>query len=594
LKSSHTARFVATAVLAAALGLGPAVLQAAVWVPEGTAHTASDTPAEQEAKMGWWREARFGMFIHWGLYSVPAGQWKGRKVGNLGEWILKQESIPVAEYKALAWQFNPTQFNATEWVAIAKNAGMKYIVITAKHHDGFAMFRSKADPFNIYDATPFKRDPLQELATACQKAGMRFGFYYSHDQDWTTPGGAVIGKTWDKEQQGDFTEYLRKKSLPQFKELLSNYQPAPDILWFDTPTTDMTPDLAKQFVSLLKQHPKLIWNERLGGGYKGNFRTPENQIPASGLSEDWEVCMTVNDTWGYKADDHRWKSTEVLVRNLIDVASKGGNYLLNVGPTAQGLIPGPSLERLTEVGKWLKVNGESIYGSTAASFNRQPAWGRFTRKGNTLYLHVFDWPSNGRIVVPVSNLAIRAHLLAAPDAPLTTASTADGLEIQLPGSAPDRIASVIEVTLDGPLQKILPIPVSQAADGTLVLTASAAEIYGSSARLESGEVSNIGYWSDPHDYLEWTINVTRPGLFAPTLNYSCGIGSAGGEIALMYGGETVKGTVESTGNWENYLTATLGQVRLEKGTNTVVLKALRKKGDAIMNLRSITFSPPAE
>ena len=591
-ESSTLCRAVATAVLVATVSCWPATLKASVWVPEGTAHTATDTPAEQNAKMGWWREARFGMFIHWGLYSKAAGEWKGKQVGGLGEWILKDAAIPIADYKALAPRFNPVKFNADEWVAIAKNAGMKYIIITAKHHDGFAMFHTKADPFNIYDATPFKRDPLQELATACKKAGIRFGFYYSHDQDWSTPGGAVIGKTWDKAQEGNFNDYLRTKSLPQFKELLTNYQPAPDILWFDTPTTEMTPDLAKQFVDLLKQHPQLIWNERLGGGFKGNYRTPENQIPASGLGEDWEVCMTINNSWGYKAADRGWKSGAVLVRNLIDVASKGGNYLLNVGPTAEGLIPAPSVERLAEVGKWLQANGESVYGSTAAPFKKQPGWGRITRKADTLYLHVFAWPSDRKIVLPVSNPAGQARLLARPGMSLTTVATDQGLEIQLPATAPDPIASVIAVTLDGPLQKILPPAISQAADGCIPLTAAAAEINGNTARLEPGAEPNIGYWTDSRDSLEWTIDVTRSGQFAPVLNYACDPGSTGGEIVISVGGQTIRGIVESTGDWKNYRTATLGQLPLEKGRVTVTLKVLRKKGLAIMNLRSITLSPP--
>ena len=436
----------------------PVASHASVWVPEGTAHTPTDTPAEHEAKMGWWRDARFGMFIHWGIYAVPAGEWNDRRIGGSSEWILKDASIPIADYQALAAQFNPQRFDADQWVAIAKNAGMKYIIITAKHHDGFAMFRSAAHPFNIYDATPFKRDPLAELAAACRKAGMKFGFYYSHDQDWTAPGGAVIGKTWDKAQEGDFEDYLRTKSIPQFKELLNNYQPAPDVIWFDTPTTEMTPELARQFIDLIKPaHPNLIWNERLGGGFKGNYRTPENHIPADGMKgrdgqpEDWEVCMTMNGAWGFKKHDHRWKSPETLVRNLTDIASKGGNFLLNVGPTAEGLIPAPSVERLAEVGRWLSVNGESIYGTTAAPFKKQPAWGRITRKDRTLYLHVFDWPKDGKLTLLVTNTATSARLLAAPAARLTTVATEHGLEITLPAAAPDRINTVVADTLAGPL-----------------------------------------------------------------------------------------------------------------------------------------------
>jgi alpha-L-fucosidase len=323
--------------------------------------------------MAWWREARFGMFIHWGLYSVPAGTWDGQQIPSLGEWIMNNASIPVADYKALAPKFNPTGFSAHDIVALAKSAGMKYIVITAKHHDGFAMFDSKANPFNIVAATPFHRDPLRELAEECRKQGLKLGFYYSQDQDWTAPGASAIlrGKHdpithhWDKAQDGDFDTYLHTKAIPQIKELLSNYGDFPAVVWFDTPTANMTPERAAEIVALVNQHPNLIWNNRLGGTYKGDTETPEQFIPAQGYpGRDWEACMTINDTWGYKSYDTNFKSTETLLRNLIDIASKGGNYLLNVGPDSNGVIPAPEADRLRAMGQWLAVNGEAIYSTT--------------------------------------------------------------------------------------------------------------------------------------------------------------------------------------------------------------------------------------
>ncbi len=310
----------------------------------------TETRAQRNARMAWWRAARFGMFIHWGLYSIPAGTWDGKRIPGIGEWIMNDASIPVADYKALAPKFNPTGFNAHDIVALAKSAGQKYIVITAKHHDGFAMFDSKANDFNIVDATPFKRDPLRELAEECKKQGVKLGFYYSQDQDWTAPGGAAY-KTgdhqpptfhWDPAQNGDFATYLHTKAIPQMKELLTNYGDFPVVIWFDTPTKDMTPALAGEIVDLLNQHPNLIWNNRLGGGYKAATETPEQYIPATGYpGEDWESCMTMNDTWGYKSYDTNFKSTETLIRNLIDIASKGGNYLLNIGPDSHGIVPAP-------------------------------------------------------------------------------------------------------------------------------------------------------------------------------------------------------------------------------------------------------------
>ena len=272
----------------------------------------TETVAQRDARMQWWREARFGMFIHWGLYSIPAGTWDGKQIPGIGEWIMNNASIPVADYKALAPQFNPTSFSAHDIVALAKSAGMKYIVITSKHHDGFAMFKSQANAFNIHDATPFKRDPLAELAEECRKQGIKLGFYYSQDQDWTAPGGSAY-KTgnhdspthhWDKAQDGDFDTYLHTKAIPQIKELLSNYGEFPAVIWFDTPTVNMTPERAAEIVTLLNQHPNLIWNNRLGGTYKGDTETPEQYIPPQGFpGRDWESCMTINDTWGYKSYD---------------------------------------------------------------------------------------------------------------------------------------------------------------------------------------------------------------------------------------------------------------------------------------------------
>jgi alpha-L-fucosidase len=432
----------------------------------------TETPAQKDARMAWWREARFGMFIHWGLYSVPAGTWDGKQIPSLGEWIMNNASIPVAQYKALAGEFNPTGFSAHDIVALAKSAGMKYIVITAKHHDGFAMFDSKADPFNIVAATPFHRDPLRELADEALKQGLKLGFYYSQDQDWTAPGGAAIKRDdhqppsfhWDKAQDGDFATYLHTKAIPQIKELLTNYGDFPAVVWFDTPTKDMTPALAAEIVALLNQHPNLIWNNRLGGGYKGDTETPEQTIPAQGFpGRDWESCMTINDTWGYKSYDTNFKSTETLLRNLIDIASKGGNYLLNIGPDSHGMVPQAEVARLQAMGAWLKVNGEAIYGTQPTLFGPEagsfsptekdkkgepkfiPAWDwRSTTGPGKIYLEIFTWPTGSFHLDKLPRKVTGAYLLAdAAHKPLKLTHTGDALDIQLPATAPDPIATVV-------------------------------------------------------------------------------------------------------------------------------------------------------
>lgn len=435
----------------------------------------TETPAEKNARMQWFREARFGMFIHWGLYSIPAGRWNGQEIPGIGEWIMNRASIPVAEYKALAPRFNPTKFSAAGIVGLAKSAGMRYIVITSKHHDGFAMFDSKADPFNIVQATPFKRDPLRELAAECREQGIKLGFYYSQDQDWTAPGGAAY-KTgdhqpptyhWDPAQNGVFADYLHRKAIPQIRELLTNYGEYPAIVWFDTPTKDMTPELAGEIVSVLNQHPQLIWNNRLGGGYQGDTETPEQYIPAQGYpGRDWESCMTMNDTWGYKQDDHNFKSSAMLLRNLIDIASKGGNYLLNIGPMATGEVPQPEIERLHAMGKWLAVNGESIYathptpfGPEAGAFSATekdesgqpkfiPNWQwRSTKSSDKVYIHIFEWPGTTFHIDKMPRTVNGAYLLADPArTPLRVTQRGEVLDVALPDKPTDPVASVLVLT----------------------------------------------------------------------------------------------------------------------------------------------------
>ena len=429
----------------------------------------SEKSTMNDSKMDWWKEARFGMFIHWGLYSVPAGTYDGTKIPGIGEWIMNRGKIPVSTYKAYAAQFNPTKYNAEEWVKTAKEAGMKYMVLTSKHHDGFAMFKSE-DPFNIVDATPFKRDAVQELADACKKYNMKFGLYYSQAQDWTAPGGAAIGGHWDSAQNGSMSEYLTTKAIPQIKEILSKYHPV--VLWFDTPT-GMTQEYAKQIYDVLKQYPNLIYNNRLGGGVKGDLETPEQYIPATGYpGKNWESCMTMNNTWGFKSYDNNWKSSNVIIQNLVDIASKGGNYLLNVGPTSEGLIPEPSLARLKNVGKWLKINGESIYGTTASPF-AYLKFGSCTRKGNKLYMHILKWPTDNIIRVPMQNKIVTASLLESPKEKITHETVGKYIEIKLPPcTTKDTIPTVLMLQIAGDLKITIDNPMPSMARASYATASS--------------------------------------------------------------------------------------------------------------------------
>jgi len=423
----------------------------AVIVPASAASTknglSTETKQERDARMKWWREARFGMFIHWGVYSVPAGTYKGKRIPGIGEWIMYKAKIPVAEYRQFAAQFNPIKYDPDAWVRMAKDAGVKYIVITSKHHDGFALFDSKVTDWDVVDATPYGKDLLRPLEQACKKYGMRLGFYYSQAQDWNHRGGAKArmpdGSGWDDAQKGSFDNYLDKIAYPQVKEILTGYDI--DILWWDTPHL-MTKERAEKLLPLLKIRPNIITNNRLGGGYKGDFGTPEQHVPDTGLPGDWETCMTMNHTWGYKSYDNDWKSTETLLHTLVDIASKGGNFLLNVGPTSEGLIPQPSVDRLRAMGKWLSVNGESIYGTKASPYTA-PSWGRFTRKPGKLYAHVFKWPQNGTIKIADNDLVpTQTYMLAdSSKKPIETKKTQDGVIVQLPATQPDSIDSVVVI-----------------------------------------------------------------------------------------------------------------------------------------------------
>ncbi len=402
--------------------------------------------ARSDPRLNWWREARFGMFIHWGLYALPAGTWQGEQIPGIGEWIMQRARIPVVDYAQLANAFNPVKFDAAAWVALAKAAGQRYLVITSKHHDGFCLFKSAVGDYNIVDATPFGRDVIAELAEACAAAGIKLCFYYSQTQDWHHPDGD--GNDWDYvEEDKNFAGYVEDYVKPQVRELLTHYGPI-GLIWFDTPKrmTDAQSQSLLELVHTLQ--PDCLVSGRVGNGQGDYTSTRDNRIPSMAVDMDWETPATLNDTWGYKSYDDHWKSVPDLIHKLVDIVSKGGNYLLNVGPTAEGLIPEPSVERLMAIGAWLKVNGESIYGTQAGPWQDLDGC-RSTRKAGKLYLHVLDWPVDGKLHLPPVDINIGAvTLLANADyGPLPVQVSPDGVTIQGPVEAPDAVDTVIVISL---------------------------------------------------------------------------------------------------------------------------------------------------
>ncbi|MDR3709637.1 MAG: alpha-L-fucosidase [Capsulimonadaceae bacterium] len=553
---------------------------------------APESASQHNARMKWWREAKFGMFIHWGLYAEYAGMYDGKRVGG-GEWIMNVGKIPVAEYAKAAPQFNPVHFDAAKWVSIAKAAGMKYIVMTAKHHEGFAMFHTATDGYNIYDATPFKRDPIAEMAAACKKQGIKFGVYYSQAQDWHHKGGAAYHGHWDPQaQDGDLDEYVRTIAAPQVRELVTKYHPA--ILWWDTPVA-MSKDDIRALTEALPLDRDLIMNNRLGNGVSGDTETPEQNIPATGFkNRDWETCMTINDHWGYVSYDDHFKSAAVLVHNLVDIASKGGNYLLNVGPDPLGVIPQGEVDSLRQVGDWMKANGESIYGTTASPLSRLPTYERITTKHNTLFLHVFNWQSGSAMLPGLITPVVSATTLVG-HGNLTVAKGSDGVTTISAPSKPDPLDTVIVLKLKGPID-VAPVSaeIYPRADGSILLSADDADLT-DGLKIENSP-SNIGYWMNVADKASWKVHVPPAGGdYTVKLEYSCDKGSGGSTFDIIASASSkVRGSVTETGAWSSYTTAPVGDganLHLEGGVQHISIVPISKPGAAVMNLRRIILTP---
>jgi alpha-L-fucosidase len=563
-----------------------------------SAAPSAETPEQHEARLKWFKEARFGMFIHWGVYAVPAGVYQGKDIPGIGEWILKNGKIPLGTYRNYAKDFTAANYDPQAWADLAKEAGMRYVVITSKHHDGFALYDSAVSEWDAVNASGAKRDLLEPLAKAVRGNGLKFGLYYSQAQDWTHPGGAIMGvKTnqpgWDPAQTGDFATYINTIAVPQTREILTRYKP--DILWWDTPV-NMTPELAKPLNDLLPQVPGIISNNRLGGGYQGDTKTPEQHIPPRGYpGEMFEVCMTMNDTWGFKKNDHNWKSVTQILHNLSDISSKGGNFLLNVGPTADGVIPPESVERLTAVGQWMKANGGAIYGTEASPFARRLPWGRVTRKTagdkTTLYLHIWDWPEDGKLLLPTLKETPVSGRVLTNGREITSSATGDGVVVSLPGKASDPVISVAVLEFDRPLTITQQPFITPSADGNIYLDAFAADLHGGytgTIKVEgAGNNAHLTHWRDPNWRVEYVVSTPAAASWQVEAEV---IAPAAVDLLVKSGKKETKIPVAATGDDKTYKTVQLGSIALPAGQASFEIKGVAA-GWKPIQIRKVTLKP---
>lgn len=471
---------------------------------------------EQNRRMEWWRQARLGLFIHWGPYSLTAGEWKGKEIqASYSEHIMLRAQISVAEYEEMAKDFYPSAFDAVRWVRTAKQAGMKYIILTAKHHDGFALYDSKVSDYSIVKHNSFGRDPLRELAEACSAEGIVFGIYYSHAMDWHDPDSQ--GNTWDypgnigaydevetwiqdSDKRTRFERYLHDKSIPQVRELLTDYGKV-GLMWFDC-GGKLTREQGEQFLAAVHGvQPDCLVNSRVWKAPLGDYsNSSDNQLTTRTLRRDWENIITLNDSWGYKKSDHNWKSPLAIIKQMIDVVSKNGNLVINIGPMASGEWDPVSESILLEIGSWLTANGDSIYGAGAAPTAR-PFWGRCTLKGNTLFLHVFDRPLGSKLIVPGLKTEVQRVFVLDGGKELVFSQVSDqDLEVELPaltesGNSSNAKPLVIAVVCTGPVEGNPVKLLDSGGHDSLELGVFESEIAGPTLRYDTGKKIEIICWT---------------------------------------------------------------------------------------------------
>lgn len=565
---------------------------------------------KHDKRMQWWRDARFGMFIHWGVYSLPGGEWKGKKVGGYAEHLMRKEKIPRREYLELAHQFNPVSFHAEQWVLQAKEAGMKYFIITAKHHDGFAMYDSKVSDFDIIEQTPFKRDPMAELAAACKKHGMRFGFYYSHAFDWEHPDAP--GNDWEYDNPGGdkllhggarwydahpellpkAQQYVTEKSIPQIKELINKYHP--DILWFDTPHKLPLSENIRILQAIRETDPSVVVNGRLArsaaisfGDYKNTADRPTEFYPVEG---DWEAIPTTNESYGYSQYDSSHKPVAFFIQLMAKAASRNGNLLMNIGPKGDGTFDTRDVTILKGIGDWMDKNYESVGGAGASGMVWQN-WGVTTRKGNKLYLHVFEWPANGILHVGyLPAMVKKAYLLVdAAKKPLTIkqVNALTHSTIQLPAKAVDTANTVVVLELGGhvkndnmpfvapniPLSRLLAFDAIRSGQGLQYGDGKAGRYY-------------VEGWKSPEQYLRWQFRTVEATQYKLVIKYLAGK-EAGGRYSLDFLPDKKEYQVRNSPMEGEVITEELNTITLRAGVHDLEFRPVTVSGKELMKLLEI-------
>lgn len=488
---------------------------------------ASRADVELSERAALFRDGNYGMFIHWGLYSSLAGEWQGKTYYGIGEWIMNPRvaGIPPLEYQETAKEFNPVDFDAMAIAQLAKDAGMKWIIITAKHHEGFAMFKS-AHPFNIVDATPFGRDPMNELADACREIGLGFGFYYSHNQDWTAPGGSNGPDTDADGSPASFEKYFREKCLPQVKEICTNYGDL-NYIWFDTPS-DMPKHLVEELAAYVREaQPNAMLCSRIGHGMGDYVSNGDMEVPPRNIEGLWETCDTTNDSWSYAWYDQNWKDTDEIVERVVATVGRGGTYLLNIGPDGTGRVPAQAAKFLRRSGEWIKRYPQVVYGAGASPWGRTLPWGDVTTQGNDLNLVVFDWPQDGRLFLPGLQTKITSAAILSSEGEQTVTWTKSGswTELQLPSVPTDHPATVIRLTFAA-------APVVDQTHGAhpniaSTLLAEFAEVTGATKKEirwmekfgEWKHKTQVGSWGKEGETV-WEIDVAQAGDYHLDLTYA--------------------------------------------------------------------------